>query len=130
MEVETEAIDGFHAKGGVFACVVGGFDPLGKCEVEFIKMVDVTEVAHEELIAHGAKEAFDFAFGSAVSDGGVDEDGAEARTDKAKFFGCVVGAVVDVYRFGDSAFVEGGLEAVDKVSGVVCGEEGTVSDDA
>lgn len=78
VEVEAEAVDGFHAEGGVFAGVVGGFDPVGELMVELFKVVDLAEVADEELIADGAEEAFDFAFGGTVSNGCVDEDGAEA----------------------------------------------------
>lgn len=101
---------------------------MGEGEVEFIEVLDLAEVSHEELVTHGAEEPFDFAFCGAVSDGGVDEEGAEAGADEAEFFGGVVGAVVDVYGFGDAAFVEGGLEAVDEVCGVVRGIEGAVGD--
>lgn len=62
----------------MFAGVVGGFDPVGELVVELLKVVDLAEVADEELIADGAEEAFDFAFGGTVSNGCVDEDGAEA----------------------------------------------------
>jgi hypothetical protein len=130
VEVEAEAVDGFHAEGAVFAGVVGGFDPLGELVVELVEVVDVAEIADEELVADGAKEAFDFAFGGTISDGGVDEDGAEPRADEAKFFGGVVGTVVDVDGFGDAAFVEGGLEAFEEVGGVICGVKGAVGDDA
>ena len=87
VEIEAEAVDGFHAKGGVFTIVVGGLNPLAKLGVELLEIPDVAQVANEELIAHGAEEAFDFSLGSAVSNRCVDEDGAEAGADEAEFFG-------------------------------------------
>jgi hypothetical protein len=78
VEVESEAVDGFHAEGGVEVLVVGVFDPAGEGFVELAQRGDGAEVADEELFADGAEEAFDLAFGGSVADGGVDEDGAEA----------------------------------------------------
>ena len=45
------------------AVVIGGFEPFNEGGVEVAQGVDVGEVAGEELVAHGAEEAFDFAFG-------------------------------------------------------------------
>lgn len=67
---------------------------------------------------------------STVSNGCVEQDDAETCGNEAEFFGGVVGAVIDVDGFGDAAFVDGGLEAVEKVLGVVGRIEGAVGDDA
>jgi len=130
VEVEAEAVEGAHAEGAVFAAVVGVFDPAGEVFVEFLEAGDVVEVLVEVLVADGAEEAFDFSFGGSVTHGGVDEDGAEAGADLVEFFGGVVGAVVGVDGFGNASFVEGVLEALDEVFGVVCVEELAVGDDA
>lgn len=82
------------------------------------------------MVTNGAEEAFDFSFGSAIAHGGVDEDGAEASADLGELFGGVVGAVVGVDGFGDAAFVEGALEAIDEVFAVVGVVEASVGDDA
>lgn len=129
-EIETEAVDGFHAQGAVFAGVVGVFDPAGELVVEFFERADVVEVAGEELVAEGAEEAFDFALGGSVAHGGVDEDSAESGADLAELFGGVVGAVVGVDGLGDASFVEGVLEAIDEVFGVVGVVEAGIGDDA
>ncbi len=63
VQIKAEAVDGFHAEGGVDAVVIGGFEPFNEGGVEVAQGVDVGEVAGEELVAHGAEEAFDFAFG-------------------------------------------------------------------
>jgi hypothetical protein len=128
-EVEAEAVDGFHAEGGMHALVIGVFQPAGELGVELLEGTDVAEVADEELVAHGAEEALDFSFGRAVSHRSVDEHGADARADEGELLGNVVGAVVHIHGFGQAAFVEGGLEAVDEVGCVVGVIEGTVRDD-
>ena len=63
VQIKAEAVDGFHAEGGVDAVVIGGFEPFNEGGVEVAQGVDVGEVAGEELVAHGAEEAFDLAFG-------------------------------------------------------------------
>lgn len=73
MEIKTEAVDGFHAESCVLTAMIGRFDPLGELLVELIEAADVAEIAHQELIAHGAKESFDFSFGCTVSNGSVNE---------------------------------------------------------
>ena len=130
VEIEPEAVDGFHAEGGVLTFVIGGLNPLAELGVELLEIADVAQVTHEELVAHGAEEAFYFSLGSSIAHGCVDEDGAEARADEAEFFGGVVGAVVDVDGFGQAAFVEGGLEAFEEARGVVCRVKCAVGDDA
>jgi len=129
-EIEAEAVDGLHAEDGVFAEMIGVFYPADELGVESGEPADVTEFSEEELFSDGAEEAFDFAFGGTISNGCVEEDDAEAGADEAEFFGGVVGAVIDVDGFGDAAFVDGGLEAVEEVGGVVGLIEGTVGDDA
>ena len=129
-EVQTESVDGFHAEGGMFAGVIGVFDPAGKFVVELPDAVEMAEVAHEELVAHGAEEAFDLAFGGTVSNGSVDQHGAEAGADDAELFGGIVRTVVHIDRLGHSALVERGLEAVDEVGGVVGLIERAVRNDA
>lgn len=81
-EIEAEAVDGLHAEGGVEALVIGVFEPAGELGVELLEAADVAEVADEELVANGAEEAFDFAFGGTVAHGGVDEHGADALADE------------------------------------------------
>ena len=61
-EVEAEAVEGAHAEGGVFAEVVGVFDPVCEVVVEFFEVADVVEVLVEVLVSNGAEEAFDFSF--------------------------------------------------------------------
>jgi len=129
-EVEAETVERTHAEGGVFAEVVGVFDPVGEVVVELFEVGDVFEVLVEILITNGAEEAFDFSFCGAVAYGCVDENGAEAGADLMEFFGGVVGAVVGVDGLGDATFVEGALEALDEVLGVVVIEELGVGDDA
>ena len=80
-QVEPEAVEWAHAEGAVVAEVIGVFDPVGEVDVEFFETGNVIEVLDEVLVPDGAEEAFDFAFGSSVADGGVDEDGAEAGAD-------------------------------------------------
>jgi len=123
VEIESEAVEGFHADAFVVAEVVGVFDPFEEEGVELCKVVDGGEVLDEELITDGAKEAFYFSFGGSVSHWGVDKNGAESLADVAELFGGVVGAVVGVDGFGDAAFVEGVLEAEDEGLGIVSGEE-------
>ncbi len=89
-EIEAEAVEGFHAVGAVLTEVIGVFDPAGELVVEFFEGGDVGEVAAEELVTHGAEEAFDFAFGGSIAHGGVEEDGAEAGADLAELLGGVV----------------------------------------
>lgn len=60
----------------------------------------------------------------------MDEDGAESGTDLTELFGGVVGTVVGVDGLGNAAFVEGVLEAIDEVFGVVGVVESGVGDDA
>lgn len=86
----------------------------------------MTEIANEELIPHGAEETLNFAFGGIISNGCVNEDGAESGTDESEFLGYIVGAVIDIDRFGEAAFVKSSLEAVDEVGGVVRGVKGSV----
>lgn len=90
----------------------------------------MVEILVEVLVSNGAEEAFDFSFGGTIADGGVDEDGAEAGADLAELFGGVVGAVIGVDGLWDASFVEGVLEALDEVLGVVGVEELGVGDDA
>lgn len=130
VKVEAEAVDGFHTEGAVLAVVVGVFDPLTKGVVEGFEAGDVGEISYEELVSDGAEEAFDFPFGGSVAHGGVEENGAEAGADLSKLFGFIVASVVGVDGFGDAPFIEGELEAVDEVFGVVGGVELTVWDDA
>lgn len=61
-KVEAEAVDRLHAEGAVFAGVVGIFNPTSEVLVEFVKATDGVEVTGKELVADGAKEAFDFSF--------------------------------------------------------------------
>ncbi len=77
----------------MFGGVIGVFEPAVELLVEFGEFVGGLEVASEELIPNGAKEAFDLAFGGSVSNRCVDEQGAEAGTDGGEFLGDVVGAV-------------------------------------
>ena len=121
---------GFMPRVLWIALVVGVLHPAGELGVELGEAADVAEVANEELVAHGAEESLDLAFGGTVSHRGVDEHGAEAGADEGEFLGGVVGAVVHIDGFGQAALVEGGLEAVDEVGGVVGVVEGTVGDDA
>ena len=60
----------------------------------------------------------------------MDEDGTEAGADLVEFFGRVIGAVVGVDGLRDAAFVEGVLEALNEMLGVVGVEELSVGDDA
>jgi hypothetical protein len=115
----------------VDALVVGVLQPAGELGVELLgEAADVAEIPDEELVAHGAEEALDFALGGTVSHRSVDEHGAEALADEGELLGGVVGAVVHIHGFGQAALVEGGLEAVDEVGGVVGVVEGAVGDDA
>lgn len=129
-EVESEAVEGAHADGGVFTQVIGVFDPAGEVFVEFLEAGNVIEILVEILISNGAEEAFDFSFGGSIADGGVDEDGAETGADLVELFGGVVGAVIGIDGFWDAAFEEGVLETLDEVLGVVGVEELSVGDDA
>jgi len=61
-EIETEAVEGTHAEGGVLAEVVGVFDPAGEVVVEFFEAGNVVEVLVEILVSDGAEEAFDLSF--------------------------------------------------------------------
>lgn len=129
-DVELEAVDGLHAKGGVLPGMIGVFDPAVEEVVEFFQGADVVEILGKELVAHGAEEAFDFTFGGSIPHGGVDEDGAEAGANLGELFGRIVGAVIGVDGFGDAAFEEGVLEATDEVEGVVFVIEAGIGDDA
>lgn len=81
-QVESEAVEGLHAEGAVLALVVDVLDPVEEPGVELLERPGVGEVAHEELVAHGAEEALDFSFGSAVAHGGVNELDTEPGTDE------------------------------------------------
>lgn len=129
-QVEAEAVEWAHAEGAVISEVVGVFDPVGEVFVEFLQTGNVIKVLDEVLVADGAEEAFDLAFGSSVADGGVDEDGAEAGADLAELFGGVICPVVSVDRLWDPALIKGTLEAIDEVLGVIGIEELPVGDDA
>ena len=99
----------------MFTGVIGAFDPLAEVVIELSKGMDGAQIAHEELLTDGAKEAFDFTLGGTVADGGVDENSAEADANLSELGGGVVGAVIDVNGFRHAAFVECGLEAVDEI---------------
>ncbi len=58
--------------------VVVVLDPEAELAVECFQGGEV-ELADEELVADAAEEAFDFALGGGVADGGVAEDAADAR---------------------------------------------------
>lgn len=130
VEIKSEAVDGFHAEGGVLTIVVSCFDPSGERVVELLQIADVAEIAHKELIAHGAEEAFDFSFGSTVAHGCVDENDAESCTDETELFRAVVRAIIDIDGFWDTSLVERGLEAIKEVGGVVGRVKATMGDDA
>ena len=129
-DIEFEAVDGLHPKGGVVAGVIGVFDPTIEEIVEFFQGADVVEISGEELVADGAEEAFDFALCCSVAHGSMDEDGAESGADLGELFGRIVRAVVGVNSFGDAAFEEGVLETTDEVEGVVFVIEAGIGDDA
>lgn len=90
LKIEAEAVDGLHAKGGVFAAMIGVFDPTGELGIELFEGGDVTEIANEELIPDGAEEALNFAFGGTIPNGCMNEDGPESGTDESKFLGNIV----------------------------------------
>ena len=85
---------------------------------------------HQELIADPAKEAFDLALGSGVSDRGMPQDAADAGADQGNLLRAVDGAVVDEKLFGDAAFVEGGADGFHQGIDVFLAEELAVTEDA
>ena len=114
----------------MLADVIGVLQPAGELIVELVETADVAEVAHQELVPDGTKEAFDLALGGTVPDRRVNQHRAEPGADDGELIGGIVGAVVHVDGLGDAALVERGLEAVDEVGGVVGVIEGAVRDDA
>ncbi len=112
----------------MYAAVIGVLDPAGELVVELLQALDVAEIADEELVPHGAEEAFDFAFGGTVPDRRVDQHGAEAGANDAELLGAIVRTVVHIDRLGQAALVEGGLEAVDEVGSVIRGVKGAMGD--
>ena len=114
-QVESEAVDGFEACGGMDNGVVLVFEPEGELAVEGLKAGEI-ELTGKELLTEAAEETFDFALGGAVADGGMAQDDAQSRADEGDFLGGVNGTVVDVELFGDAAFIEGVLSAVMRVS--------------
>jgi hypothetical protein len=115
-EVESEAVDGFHADGGVLGCVVVVFDPLGELPVKGVQGGQV-ELSDKKFIAYGTEEPFDLSFGCAVAYGCVAQNAADACANEGDFLAGVDGAVVDVELVRDAAFVEscayGGDHGVD-----------------
>ena len=95
--------------------VVVVFDPVGELAVEGFERGEV-ELLDEELVADAAEEAFDFALGGGVADGGMAQDAADAGADEGDFLGAVDRAVVDEQLLGDAAFVEGGADGLTRVS--------------
>ena len=61
-QIEAEAVEGTHAKGGMFTEVVGIFDPASEVVVEFFEAGNEVEILVEVLVANGAEEAFDLSF--------------------------------------------------------------------
>ena len=108
-EVDAEAVDGLHAEGVVRQGVVVVFDPEGELPIESFEGGEV-ELADQELVADTAEEAFDFALGGGVADGGMAQDTADAGTDEGDLLAAVDGAVVDQKLLRNAAFVEGGAE--------------------
>ena len=80
MAVKSEAVERAHFQGGMDLGVVTFLDPVGELAVEDFEAGEI-KLAAEELIAHGAEEAFDFSFGSAIAHGGVVEEDAETCGD-------------------------------------------------
>lgn len=74
----------------MLSLMIGVFDPVDKLGVEGFERVNPGEVAHEELVAHGAKEALNLAFGRSITYRGVDELDAEPPTDEGKFLRTVI----------------------------------------
>ena len=128
-QVDAEAVDGLHADGVVRHGVVVVFDPVGELAVEGFERGEV-ELSDEELVADAAEEAFDFALGGGVADGGVAQDAADAGADEGDFLGAVDGAVVDEELLGDAAFVEGGADGLHQGVDVFLEEELAVAEDA
>ena len=110
-QVDAEAVDGLHADGVVRHGVVVVFDPVGELAVEGFEGGEV-ELFDEELVADAAEEAFDFALGGGVADGGMAQDAADAGADEGDLLGAVDRAVVDEQLLGDAAFVEGGADGL------------------
>ena len=127
--VEGEAVDRLHAEDGVELGVVVFLDPVRELAVEGFEAGEV-ELAAKELIADGAEKALDFSLGGGVADRRVGEEAADAGADVGDFLGGVDGAVVDVQRVRDAAFVEGGAEGLDQGVDVFLEEELAVAADA
>ena len=94
------------------------FDPTRELLVEYRDVGEV-ESARQKALPDGAEEALDFAFRSAVADGCMAEQGANARADLGDLFGGVDRAVVDVERFGNATFIEGAAQGEDERVGVL-----------
>jgi hypothetical protein len=123
MKVESEAVDGFHAECRMFAGMIGVLDPADEFVIKPFEVADVAEVANEKLVSDGSKESFDLALGGTIPHRGVNHDGAETGANHAELLGRIIGAIVHIDSFGHAALVDGCLEAVDKIGGVVGGVE-------
>ncbi len=96
-----EALEGSGAGLGVGPAVVDGLDPGGEEPVELDEGGDTAgSDLDEELVAHGAEEAFDLASALRAAWGGVGEADAEHCARPQQRGGNERGAVVDVDRGG------------------------------
>ncbi len=128
-EVNAEAVDRLHADGVVRHGVVVAFDPAGELAVEGFERGEV-ELFDEELVADAAEEAFDFALGGGVADGGMAQDAADAGANERDLLAAVDRAVVDEQLLGDAAFVEGGADGPHQGVDVFLEEELAMAEDA
>lgn len=70
--IQSKAVQRRHLQGAVCLGVVVFLDPMSELLVKRLKRTQV-QLADQELVAHGAKEAFDLAFGGPVTKGSVME---------------------------------------------------------
>lgn len=124
--IQSKAVQRRHLQGAVCLDIVVFLDPMNELLVKRLKRTQV-QLADQELVAHGAKEALDLALGSPVPNGSVMEQTAQSGTDLNDFFGSIDGAIVDIERSRDAPFVEGGLERGDQGIDVLGEEKLSVS---
>jgi hypothetical protein len=113
----------------MFLRVILFLDPMDELPIERVQGTQV-QLAAEELFTHGAKKSFDFSFGRSVTHRRVMQQAANAGADLDNFLRRVNGAVIDVERLRNPAFIEGRAQSFDKRVHIFGQEELSVAADA
>ena len=130
VEIQAEAVKGFHSEGRMFADVIGILNPTNELMVKLFETVNMAEIADEKLVSDCAEEPLDLALGGTIPDGCMNQYSCETGADHRKLLRTIIRTIVHINGLWNTTLVESCLEAIDKVGSVVSSVKSAVRHDA